>query len=70
VRTSHALLCRLLFLVAIERRFNIGWPITREVLWTYAEEFTLVEMIKERLSEIDKESAQVQARFEAAVFAA
>lgn len=65
MRDNHKHLRKVLFLVAIERLFRLGSQNAREVLWTYAEELVLVDMISGHLAETEEEVAQVQAHFEA-----
>jgi hypothetical protein len=62
---NHALLRRLLFLVAIENLFDCGRQNAMQVLWTYGEQLECVDQISERLAETEEEITQVQAHFEA-----
>lgn len=65
MREDHTYLRRLLFLVAIEKLFNLGSQNAMAVLWIYGEQILCGDQISERIAETDKENAQVQAHFNA-----
>jgi hypothetical protein len=66
MREDHIHLRRLLFLVAIEKLFNLGSQNAMAVLWTYGEQLECVEQISERLTETEEEITQLQAPWKGA----